>query len=128
MTRLVLSVDDSNTVRKIIETCLHREGYEVVGFSDGIAAMKWLTETERVPDLIFMDVMLPKMDGFEVTRRIKQKAQYRYVVVVFLSRHNGMIDKIKGRLAGGKAYLSKPFKTQDVIDIVELYIGKAEEG
>jgi DNA-binding response OmpR family regulator len=117
-------IDDSTTVRKIIETCLGRQGFQVLGFPDGVEAMRWLMEpTSRVPDLVLLDIGLPKMDGYEVARRLKIKPQFSNTVIVMLSRRDGMIDRLKGRLAGAKDYITKPFKTQDIISVTESYLG-----
>lgn len=79
--------------------------------------------TSRVPDLVFLDIGLPKMDGYEVACRLKIKPQFSNTVIVMLSRRDGMIDRLKGRLAGAKDYITKPFKTQDIISVTELYLG-----
>jgi twitching motility two-component system response regulator PilG len=122
--RLILVIDDSATVRKIIETCLGREGFEVIGFEDGIEAMRWLGQpSARVPDLVFLDIGLPKMDGYEVARRLKSKPEFARTVFVILSRRDGVLDRLKGRLAGAREYMTKPFKTQDIIALVESYLG-----
>ena len=124
MSKLVMVIDDSTTVRKIIETCLGRQGFQVLGFPDGVEAMRWLMEpTSRVPDLVLLDIGLPKMDGYEVARRLKIKPQFSNTVIVMLSRSDGMIDRLKGRLAGAKDYITKPFKTQDIISVTESYLG-----
>jgi len=124
MSKLVMVIDDSTTVRKIIETCLGRQGFQVLGFPDGVEAMRWLMEpTSRMPDLVFLDIGLPKMDGYEVARRLKTKPQLSNAVIVMLSRRDGMIDRLKGRLAGAKDYITKPFKTQDIISVTESYLG-----
>ena len=124
MGKLVMVIDDSTTVRKIIETCLGREGFEVQGFSDGVEAIRWLTQPEtRIPDLVILDVGLPKMDGYEVARRLKTKPQFSNTIIIMLSRRDGMIDKLKGRLVGAKDYLTKPFKTQDIIAVIEAHLG-----
>ena len=124
MSKLIMVIDNSTTVRKIIETCLGRQGFQVLGFSDGIEAMRWLMgPTSRVPDLVLLDIGLPKMDGYEVARRLKIKPQFSNTVIVMLSRRDGMIDRLKGRLAGAKDYITKPFKTQDIISITESYLG-----
>jgi DNA-binding response OmpR family regulator len=124
MGKLVMVIDDSSTVRKIIETCLGRKGFAVQGFSDGVEAIRWLTQSDtQVPDLVILDVSLPKMDGYEVARRLKSKPQFSNTVIVMLSRHDGMIDKLKGRLVGAKDYLTKPFKTQDIIAVIEAHLG-----
>jgi len=124
MSKLVMVIDDSMTVRKIIETCLRRQGFQVMGFPDGVEAIRWLMEpASRVPDLVLLDIGLPKMDGYEVARRLKIKPQFSNTVIVMLSRRDGVIDRLKGRLAGAKDYITKPFKTQDIISITESYLG-----
>ncbi len=124
MSKLVMVIDDSTTIRKIIETCLGRQGFQVVSFPDGVEAMRWLMEpTSRVPDLVLLDIGLPKMDGYEVARRLKIKPQFSNTVIIMLSRRDGMIDRLKGRLAGAKDYITKPFKTQDMISVIESYLG-----
>jgi twitching motility two-component system response regulator PilG len=124
MNKLVMVIDDSNTVRKIIETCLGREGFDVRGFPDGVEAMRWLTEPDaRIPDLVILDIGLPKMDGYEVARRLKSKPQFSNTVIIMLSRRDGMIDRLKGRLAGARDYITKPFKTQDIIAVTEAHLG-----
>ena len=124
MSKLVMVIDDSSTVRKIVETCLKREGFDVKVFPDGVEAMRWFTQPNvRIPDLVILDIGLPKMDGYEVARRLKSKPQLSNTVIIMLSRRDGMIDKLKGRLAGAKDYLTKPFKTQDIISVIESHLG-----
>jgi DNA-binding response OmpR family regulator len=124
MSKLVMVIDDSATVRKIVETCLRREGFTVEGYSDGVEAMRSLTEPHaRIPDLVLLDIGLPKMDGYEVARRLKTKPQFSNTVIVMLSRRDGVIDRLKGRLAGAKDYITKPFRTQDIISTIESYVG-----
>lgn len=124
MSKLVMVIDDSATVRKIIETCLGREGFEVNSFPDGVEAMRWLADPRSsIPDLVLLDIGLPKMDGYEVARRLKTKPQFNNTVIIMLSRRDGMIDRLKGRLAGAKDYITKPFKTQDVVSMIESYLG-----
>ncbi len=124
MNKLVMVIDDSATVRKIIETCLGREGFIVRSFPDGVEAMKWLTGPEnRVPDLVLLDIGLPKMDGYEVARRLKTKPQFSKTLIIMLTRRDGVFDRLKGRLAGAKDYITKPFKTQDIISVIESHLG-----
>jgi len=123
MSKLVMVIDDSATVCKIIETCLRREGFEVKTFNDGVEAVRWLTEPQSpIPDLVLLDIELPKMDGYEVARRLKTKQRFHDTVIVMLSRRDGVIDRLKGRLVGAKDYISKPFKTQDIIAITQTYL------
>lgn len=124
MSKLVMVIDDSPTVRKIVETSLRREGFIVEGYNDGMEAMKALTApSAHIPDLVLLDIGLPKMDGYEVARRLKAKAQFNNTVIVMLTRRDGMIDRLKGKLAGAKEYITKPFRVQEVISIIESYLG-----
>jgi len=121
MNKFIMVIDDSPTVRKIIETCLGREGFIVRSFPDGVEAMRWLANDPDAcpPDLVLLDIGLPKMDGYEVARRLKAKANFNNTVIVMLSRRDGVIDRLKGRLAGAKDYITKPFKTQEIIAIIQ---------
>ncbi len=124
VSRSIIVVDDSPTVRQIIETYLRREGFTVHTFPDGVEMMRWLTGPEgRVPDLVILDICLPKIDGYEVARRLKAKAQFTQSIIVMLTRRDGVIDKLKGRLAGAAAYLVKPFKMEDIVSVVKTQLG-----
>lgn len=124
MNKLVMIIDDSATVRKIVETCLGREGFVVKSFPDGIEAMKWLASYEaRIPDLVLLDIGLPKMDGYEVARRLKTKPQFNNTVIIMLTRRDGVFDRLKGRLAGAREYITKPFKTQEIVSVIESHLG-----
>lgn len=123
MGKLVMIIDDSLTVRKIIETSLKREGYESVSYGDGIEAMKALTAPDvRIPDLVILDIGLPKMNGYEIARRLKTKQQYNNTVIIMLTGRDGMLDRLKGRLAGAKDYITKPFRTQEVMSVVHSHL------
>ncbi len=125
MSKLVMVIDDSPTVRKIVEVSLRREGLEVVSFPDGIEALRAFTnrQLERVPDLVVLDIDLPKMNGYEIARYLRSKPQWSRTVIVILSRHDGVIDRLKARLAGTQAYLTKPFTTQMIVDVVNNGLG-----
>lgn len=121
----IMVIDDSATIRKIVETCLGREGYEVKSFPDGVAAMRWLAESDAlIPNLIILDIGLPQMDGYEVARRLKSNHQMSQAVIIMLTRRDGVVDRLKGRLAGATDYLVKPFQTQTLLSIVETHLGK----
>ena len=124
MSKLVMIIDDSLTVRKIIETSLKREGFQCVSYEDGIEALRALSEKRHpVPDLVILDIGLPKMDGYEIARRLKTKPQFRDTIIVILTGKDGVMDRLKGRLAGAKGYITKPFRTQDVMAVVHSYLG-----
>lgn len=123
MGNLVMVIDDSLTVRKIMETSLKREGFDAISFPDGLQAMQALARGDvPVPDLILLDVGLPKMDGYEVARAFKQKSRLGNTVIIMLSGRDGMFDKLRGRMAGAKEYITKPFKPAEVIAVVRTYL------
>jgi|SRR5579859_7539812 len=127
MNKLVLVIDDSITVCKIIEVCLRREGYEVKSFPDGIQAMQWFqSEEARIPSLIFVDIGLPKLDGYSVIRQFRAEPAFNQTIFVIISRRDGRLDKLKGRLVGAHTYVTKPFKTAELIAIVQGYLGIPE--
>jgi DNA-binding response OmpR family regulator len=125
MSKLVMIVDDSLTVRKIIETSLKREGFDYVSYEDGFEALRALTEQrlQRIPDLVILDIGLPRMDGYEFARRLKTKPQFNNTVIVMLTSRDGVIDRLKGRLAGAKDYITKPFRTQELISVLHTHLG-----
>lgn len=113
-------VDASPTVRAILQTCLSREGFEVKTFSDGIEAFSHLITQHdvHIPDLIIIDIVLPKMDGYDVLQRLKARGELRETVFVVLSGRNGVLDRLQARLAGASEYLSKPFSLADVLHVL----------
>jgi twitching motility two-component system response regulator PilG len=119
----ILVIDDSPTIRKIVEMALQREGYEVMSFHDGIDAMKWLaTPGSRIPDLIVVDISLPKMDGYEIIRRFRANPRFANTICMILSRHDKVEDKLKGRSAGANAYITKPFTIQELLATIRTQI------
>ncbi len=124
MSKLVLVIDDSSTICTIIEMCLHREGYEVRSFSDGVFAMQWLRSQEaRIPDLVVVDLCLPKLDGYGVIRYLRTQMAFKQTIFVIASRRDGVIDRLKGRLVGAHAYLTKPLKTEELLSVVQTSLG-----
>ena len=118
--RLILAVDDSITVRKIVSITLERLGYRVLTASDGMQALARLNE--EVPDLVLLDITMPRMDGYQVCKVIKQNPFTRRIPVVMLSGKDGFFDKVKGRLAGATDYITKPFREATLAHAVEKYI------
>lgn len=124
MHQFVIVIDDSLVIRKILETCLQRAGYEVRSFADGVEALRWLATPEaRIPALILVDLGLPKLDGYEVIRHLKARPAFEQTVFVIVSRRDGVLDRLKGRLAGAHAYLTKPFQTGEVLAVVQAHLG-----
>ena len=129
MAVFVMVIDDSLVIRKILETCLHRAGYEVKSFEDGVQALLWLNSSEaRTPALILIDLGLPKLDGYEVIRLLKAKPALEHTTLVILSRRDGVLDRLKGRLVGAHAYLTKPFKTERLLAVIRTALGNAVPG
>lgn len=118
--RLILAVDDSLTVRKIVSITLERMGYRVLTAADGMQALARLNE--ETPDLVLLDITMPRMDGYQVCKVIKQAPQTKSIPVVMLSGKDGFFDKVKGRLAGATDYITKPFREATLAEIVEKYI------
>jgi twitching motility two-component system response regulator PilG len=126
--RLVMIVDDSATVRKIVEVSLSREGYEVVSAPDGVEALRYLLAPQtRLPDLILLDIEMPRMDGYQLAMNIRKRPHLVRIPLVILSRRAGVIDKLKARLAGVRSYLTKPFTEQDLGALVADFIGSQED-
>jgi twitching motility two-component system response regulator PilG len=124
MSKLVMVIDDSPLVCKIIETSLRREGVASVSYNDGIEALRALADgRQAVPDLVILDIGLPKMDGYEIARRLKARPEFAHSTIVMLTARDGVIDRLKGRLSGAKDYITKPFKTQDVISAIHSHLG-----
>jgi twitching motility two-component system response regulator PilG len=115
-------VDDSPTIRKILGLTLERAGYAVVAEPDGECAVARLAEL--VPDLILLDIAMPKLDGYEVCRRIKADPRTARVPVVMLSGKGGFFDKVKGRMVGATEYLTKPFETPAVLAVIDNHCGR----
>lgn len=123
MTREVMVIDDALVVRTILETCLRRVGYKVTSFEDGVQALYWLNGAEAsIPDLIFVDLGLPKLDGYQVIRLLRARPVLEDTPLVILSQRDGILDRIKGRLAGAHAYLTKPFKTREILTLVQTLL------
>ena len=124
----VVVIDDSKLVRKIVETSLHRVGLACTCYEDGFEALRAFREGEDyIPDLIFLDIGLPKIDGFDMLRLLKTNFQFDHTVIVMLSARDGVIDRLKSRLAGARGYITKPFKTQDLLSVTLLYLDPAVE-
>lgn len=122
-TRTVMIVDDSPTVRKLVTIKLERQGHRVIEAADGMEALARLNE--EVPDLILSDITMPRMDGYQLCKLVKSNSATRHVPVVMLSGKDGFFDKMKGKLAGSTAYLTKPFEPETLLRIVAEHCATA---
>jgi twitching motility two-component system response regulator PilG len=118
----ILVVEDSPTTRKVVVLTLKQKGYKMIEAQDGLEALSKIDE-ER-PDLVLLDIILPKMDGYKILSIIKENEELKDIPVVMLTSKDGLIDKFKGKLAGSDAYLTKPFEPRDLISTVRKYIAK----
>ncbi len=122
MGNLILVIDDSNPICEVIKVSLQREGHEVVCVSSGETALRWLASREaRVPDLIFVDLCLPAMDGYSVIQRLRTQPIFQPLPIVILSRLDGILPHLKARLVGANDYIVKPFKTEDLFSVVQKH-------
>lgn len=121
--KCVLLIDNSPTIRKVVEITLLREGYEIFSFRDGIDAMRWFAGPQaRTPDLMLVDLGLPKLDGYDVIQKFKTKPRFARTACIILSQRDGLVDKMKGSVVGASAYMTKPFTTQDLVVAVRTYL------
>ena len=120
---LILIIDDSVCVRKTVEIALRREGYATAGIAEGYDALRWLASEEaRIPALIILDLTMPKMDGYTVLRHLRKRPATAQTPVVILSGRTGMVDRLKGRVAGACVYLTKPFHQQTILEVVRAQL------
>jgi twitching motility two-component system response regulator PilG len=115
----VVIIDDSLVVRKIVETTFRRAGVDCASYADGVEALQALKEGEDdlLPDLIFLDVGLPHLDGYDVLRLLKASPRFDRTAVIMLSARDGILDRVKSRLAGARGHITKPFKIQELLSL-----------
>ena len=115
----VMVVDDSNTIRKTVETILNKNGCQVITAIDGYDALAKIADSR--PDLIFIDIMMPRLDGYQTCALVKNNPEFRGTPVVMLSSKDGLFDKAKGRIVGSDQYLTKPFSKDELLVVFEQY-------
>lgn len=115
----VLVVDDSATIRRSAETMLSNEGCRVVTAENGFEALSMITRHH--PDLIFVDIMMPRLDGYQTTAIIKNNAEFRNTPVIMLTSKDGLFDKARGRVVGSDLYLTKPFTREELLSAVRQH-------
>ncbi len=115
----VLVIDDSNTIRRSAEIFLKQGGYEVVLAEDGFDALSKVNDHQ--PHLIFCDILMPRLDGYQTCAIIKRNPKFAGVPVIMLSSKDGLFDKARGRMVGSQDYLTKPFTKDQLLQAVEQY-------
>lgn len=121
----VLVVDDSNTIRRSAEIFLRQGGFEVLLAEDGFDALSKIHDHE--PDLVFCDILMPRLDGYQTCAIIKRNARFAALPVVMLSSKDGLFDKARGRMVGSQQYLTKPFTKDQLLQAVQQF-GAALQG
>lgn len=120
----VMVIDDSNTIRKSTEAILSKEGYEVLTAADGFEAMSMIADNH--PDIIFVDIMMPRLDGYQTCSLIKNNRQFKNTPVVMLSSRDGLFDRARGRIAGSDQHINKPFSREDLIGAIHEHVKNTE--
>ena len=115
----VMVIDDSKTIRRTAETLLKREGCEVVTATDGFEALAKIADQQ--PQIIFVDIMMPRLDGYQTCAIIKRNARFADTPVVMLSSKDGVFDKARGRMVGCQDYLTKPFTKDQLLQAVQQF-------
>ncbi len=116
----VMVIDDSKTIRRTAETLLKKVGCEVITAIDGFDALAKITDTR--PDVIFVDIMMPRLDGYQTCALIKNNSEFRGTPVIMLSSRDGLFDKAKGRIVGSDQYLTKPFSKDELIGAIKVHV------
>jgi twitching motility two-component system response regulator PilG len=115
----VLVIDDSNTIRRSAEIFLRQGGHEVVLAEDGFDALAKVND--HTPDLIFCDILMPRLDGYQTCAIIKRNPRFTAVPIIMLSSKDGVFDKARGRMVGSEDYLTKPFTKEQLLRAVAQY-------
>jgi twitching motility two-component system response regulator PilG len=118
----VMVIDDSKTIRRSAETLLRKAGCEVVTAVDGFEALAKITVNK--PDIIFVDIMMPRLDGYQTCALIKNNQSFKSTPVIMLSSKDSIFDRARGRIVGSEKYLTKPFSKEDLINAITAYVGQ----
>ena len=116
----VLVIDDSKTIRRTAETLLSKEGCEVFTAIDGFDALSKIADHQ--PDIVFVDIMMPRLDGYQTCSLIKHNKVFKQIPVIMLSSKDGLFDRVRGRLAGSDQYLTKPFTKEALLKAVADHV------
>jgi twitching motility two-component system response regulator PilG len=118
----VLVIDDSKTIRRTAETLLTKEGCEVFTAVDGFDALSKIADHQ--PDIVFVDIMMPRLDGYQTCSLIKHNKVFKQIPVIMLSSKDGLFDRARGRIVGSEHYLTKPFTKDELLGAIEAHVGK----
>jgi twitching motility two-component system response regulator PilG len=116
----VMVIDDSKTIRRTAETLLKKEGCDVVTATDGFEALSKIADHQ--PQIVFVDIMMPRLDGYQTCALIKNNQMFRQTPVIMLSSKDGLFDKARGRIVGSEQYLTKPFTRDELLSAIRKYV------
>ena len=118
----ILVIDDSKTIRRTAETLLAKEGCEVHTAVDGFDALAKIADHR--PDIIFVDIMMPRLDGYQTCSLIKHNKAFKDTPVIMLSSKDGLFDRARGRLVGSEQYLTKPFTKDELLGAIHTHVAR----
>ena len=116
----VMVIDDSKTIRRTAETLLKREGADVVTATDGFEALAKIADHK--PQIIFVDIMMPRLDGYQTCALIKNNQVFKSTPVIMLSSKDGLFDKARGRIVASEQYVTKPFTREELLDAIRKHV------
>src|SRR6202045_2118358 len=117
-----VAIDDSKTTRRTAETLLAKEGCEVYPAVDAFDALSKIADHQ--PDIVFVDIMMPRLDGYQTCSLIKHNKVFKQIPVIMLSSKHGLFDRARGRIVGSEHYLTKPFTKDELLGAIEAHVGK----
>ncbi|MCB1691599.1 MAG: twitching motility response regulator PilG [Pseudomonadales bacterium] len=120
----VMVIDDSKTIRRTAETLLTKAGCEVTTATDGFDALSKIADTN--PSIIFVDIMMPRLDGYQTCALIKNNSAFQGTPVIMLSSKDGLFDRAKGRIVGSDQYLTKPFSKDELLSAIRDHVKVAD--
>ena len=118
----VMVIDDSKTIRRTAETLLKKEGCDVITVDNGYEALSQISDLE--PHIIFVDIMMPRLDGYKTCALIKMNSEHKSTPVIMLSSKDGLFDKAKGRIVGADSYVTKPFSKNELLEAIQAHVKK----
>jgi len=120
----IMVIDDSSTIRRSAEIFLGQVGYQVILAEDGFDALAKINDYH--PDLIFCDILMPRLDGYQTCALIKKSAKFRNTPVIMLSSKDGLFDRARGSIVGSNEYLTKPFTKDSLLKTVRNYTAQSQ--
>ncbi|MCK5877054.1 MAG: twitching motility response regulator PilG [Candidatus Marithrix sp.] len=120
----VVVIDDSKTIRRTAETLLKKAGCQVITATDGFESLSKVMEAK--PDIIFVDIMMPRLDGYQTCALIKNNPGFKKIPIVMLSSKDGLFERARGRIVGAEYYMTKPFTREELLNTIKTYVVEAK--